>query len=299
MNFGSLTSWDPASLSPGRLATLACLLEVTAPKPGNVHRGADFEDVTFLDFVTSAVVLGNDLDHAIESKLGLGEAILQAVQNTIAAVGSNTNLGMVLLLAPLAFTKSSFGEVSVANIQHVLNGLDEDDCRLVYEAIRIANPGGLGGAKSQDVNEQPPSDLVKAMELAAQRDRVALQYSSGFRDCWDHVVPSLREGMKRFGDPNQAIVFAHVKQMSVFADSLIARKNDEATAEHSRFLAAKAIDHCERSEGAFWEAVSDLDFWLRSDGNRRNPGTTADLIAAGLFLGLSEGKFSLKNEEEN
>ena len=86
------------SLSIGRLATLACVLEVTAAKPGNVHRGADFEDVTFSDFLVSAVVIGEVFDR---SDLSIGQSILQAVENTQAFVGTNTNLGMILLLGPL------------------------------------------------------------------------------------------------------------------------------------------------------------------------------------------------------
>ena len=86
------------SLSVGRIATLACVLEVTAPKPGNVHRGADFEDVTFSDFLISAIAIGEVFDRP---HLSVGQTVLQAVQQTAALVGSNTNLGIVLLLSPL------------------------------------------------------------------------------------------------------------------------------------------------------------------------------------------------------
>jgi len=87
-------------LSPGGIASLACLLEVAAPKPGNVHRAADFEDVTFEDFATSAVVLGQVIDS--NEDLSLGDTILVAIKQTKAWVGTNTNLGIVLLLTPLA-----------------------------------------------------------------------------------------------------------------------------------------------------------------------------------------------------
>ncbi len=87
-------------MSPGRIATLVSLLEVTAPKPGNVHRGADFEDVTFEDFVLSAVTLGDSIDRTQNDRIG--NTILDAVQSTRAVVGTNTNLGIALLLVPLA-----------------------------------------------------------------------------------------------------------------------------------------------------------------------------------------------------
>jgi len=88
-----------ASLSPGGLATLSCILEVVAPKPGNVHRGADFDDVTLVDFTTSAVILGNVIDGSVESSAG--ETVLQAVRANSKIVGTNTNLGIILLLVPL------------------------------------------------------------------------------------------------------------------------------------------------------------------------------------------------------
>ena len=87
-------------LSIGKCATLACLWEVTAPKPGNVYRGADFEDLTFADFLTSAVVVGPIVDQC--PQLGVGRTVLSAVQATRRTVGTNTNLGTLLLLAPLA-----------------------------------------------------------------------------------------------------------------------------------------------------------------------------------------------------
>ena len=95
-------------MSPGRLATLASLLEVSAPKPGNVHRGADFEGCTFGDFVLSAVVLGDSID--LTQNDGFGETILDAVQSTRAIVGTNTNLGIVLLLVPLAKCAAKIGK---------------------------------------------------------------------------------------------------------------------------------------------------------------------------------------------
>src|SRR5690349_15154174 len=160
-------------LSISQCATLACLLEATAPKVGNVHRGADFEDLTFADFLVTAVAIGPAMEHA--GATGIGRAVLDAVGAAQAAVATNTNLGMALLIAPLAAVPWT-EKLSTESVGRVLASLSPDDCRLVYEAIRLARPGGLGKVESMDVHGEPPSDLVAAMRAAADRDLVARQY---------------------------------------------------------------------------------------------------------------------------
>src|SRR5689334_11245960 len=141
--------------SIGQCATLACLLEATAPKPGNVHRSADFEDLTYTDFAVSAAVIGPIME--VASAQGVGRTVLNAVQATREVVGTNTNLGMALLLAPLAAVPR--GVPLKSGIGDVLQGMNKEDCHLVYEAIRVAAPGGLGKVDKMDVRELPPSDL--------------------------------------------------------------------------------------------------------------------------------------------
>ncbi|HWC89353.1 MAG TPA: triphosphoribosyl-dephospho-CoA synthase, partial [Pirellulales bacterium] len=135
---------NAATLSLGQCATLAALWEATATKPGNVHRGADFEDTTFADFVTSAVAIGPVFEQAAE--LRLGPLVLAAAAATRAAVATNTNLGMLLLMAPLA--KARPGRPLEEEVGRVLGSLDADDARAVYEAIRLARPGGMGQVES-------------------------------------------------------------------------------------------------------------------------------------------------------
>lgn len=299
------------SLSVGRIATLACVLEVTAPKPGNVHRGADFEDVTFSDFLISAVAVGEVFDR---NSLSIGQAILQAVQHTEAFVGTNTNLGIVLLLAPLvAAAKLGVGrgetQLTPQLVSKCLAKLTQADGRDVFEAIALAKPGGLGKASMFDVNaEQGEVDLLAAMELAADRDAIAKQYTNAMADVFGIGQRLLSEGRALFADLNSAIVYCHVAWMAHQPDSLIQRKQGLTMAEQSQQRAQKVIDvvfpSAALSSGAvqaklsrldqetierFWRLVSDLDFWLRSDGHQRNPGTTADLIAATLFVAIYNG----------
>src|SRR5436190_1707429 len=127
-------------LSICQCATLACLLEATAPKAGNVHRGADFEDLTFGDFVVSAVAIGPAMEAAVST--GVGRAVYDAVAATRQVVSTNTNLGMALLFAPLAAVPRG-EQLTTENVSQVLKSMIPDDSRLVYEAIRLARPGGL------------------------------------------------------------------------------------------------------------------------------------------------------------
>jgi triphosphoribosyl-dephospho-CoA synthase len=175
--------------SPGLLAQFACILEATARKPGNVHRYADFDDCTYLDFLLSAATIAGPLDRARE--VGVGAAVLLAVEATRRVVVTNTNLGMVLLLAPLAAVPE--GESLREGIERVLDRLTVEDAQLVYRAIRLARPGGLGDAPEQDIRDEPTIDLRAAMRLAADRDAVARQYASGYADVFDVAAPACDE----------------------------------------------------------------------------------------------------------
>jgi triphosphoribosyl-dephospho-CoA synthase len=271
-------------LSIGQCATLACLLEATAPKPGNVHRGADFDDMCFTDFVVSATAIGPAMEQA--PARGVGRAVLASVEATRQLVRANTNLGMVLLLAPLAAVPRT-RELS-EGMEEVLAGLTADDSRDVYAAIRRAQPGGLGKAEEMDVAEDAPASLLDAMRAAAERDLVARQYANGFEQVLHVVAPWIREGQSQGWLLTESIIHTHLRLLGDFPDSLIARKCGLEMAREVSCLARAVLDVGEPGDECYFEAVADFDFWLRSDGNRRNPGTTADLIAAGLFVGLRD-----------
>ncbi|AWM36675.1 triphosphoribosyl-dephospho-CoA synthase [Gemmata obscuriglobus] len=268
----------------GELAQTACIWEACARKVGNVHRGADFANTALTDFLLSGAVIGPVLQHA--GNRSVGATVFDAVERTQAVVGQNTNLGIILLLAPLAAEWSGMRPgVQVADI---LKGLTTDDTRLVYEAIRLANPGGLGGAPEQDVREEPTVTLLEAMKLAAERDMIARQYANGFADVFDFGVPTFTIAFAKFGSVEAAIVDSQLRWLAAHPDSLIARKNGAAVTEdvQRRAQAALALGGLETSAGR--AAGVALDRHLRSDGNRLNPGTTADLITACLFVALRE-----------
>jgi triphosphoribosyl-dephospho-CoA synthase len=271
-------------LSIGQCATLATIIEATAPKPGNVHRGADYEDSSYPDFVLAAVAIGPIMEEAV--RLPLGEVVLAAVEATRAMVNTNVNLGTILLVAPLA--KVPRTTAISTGIVDVLASTTRQDARDVYEAIARARPGGLGQVAEADIAAQPPDDLIAAMRLAADRDMVARQYAENFRQLWETVVPWLSAATTTW-DLNSAIVRLHLQLMNEFPDSLIARRLGAAMAQESAARAGKVLDLGSPGEVNYERGLAELDFWLRSDGHRRNPGTTADLIAAGLFVALRDG----------
>ena len=180
-----------SSLTIGQCATLATLLEASMPKPGNVHRAADFDDLTYYDFVASAAAITPAMEAAPGRRLG--ETVLAAVQATRRLSSTNVNLGTVLLIAPLAMVRC--GDPLRVGTAQVLRNLNADDAQLVYEAIRLANPGGIGRVDQADIQGKSPDDLLFAMELAAERDLVARQYTDDFAEVFDFVVPALREGL--------------------------------------------------------------------------------------------------------
>jgi triphosphoribosyl-dephospho-CoA synthase len=275
-------------LTLGGCAALACIWEATAPKPGNVYRAADFDDTTYVDFVTSAVAIAPVIDRIAD--LGVGGAVLAGIEATRALIGpKNTNLGILLLVAPLAAAKDKPLRDSIAE---VLAALDADDCRDVYAAIRLTQPGGLGDASDADVNaDAPPAiSLVDAMQLAADRDLVARQYTTGFAETFAVADAIAAHAATRpLGD---AIVRAFIELLAREPDSLIARK---CGLERAREVSggAKSVLECLASgEDVYHAVLADFDFWLRSDDNRLNPGTSADIIAAALFVLLRERRLN-------
>jgi triphosphoribosyl-dephospho-CoA synthase len=264
--------------------TMACLLEAISPKPGNVHRGADFEDLTFTDFAVAAVAVARPLRHA--RQIGVGVAVLEAIRATRTLTQTNVNLGTVLLLAPLCAVPT--GQSLPEGIPAVLQTLTAADAEAVYEAIRIASPSGLGQVERWDVQTAPPSDLLLAMTAASERDRVARQYVNGFADVFEFVVPKLIAGRALTGSTTASIVRTQLQYLARYPDSLIVRKCGPDIAERASRWAAQVLQAGEPNSEAYHQALADFDFWLRSDGHRRNPGTTADLLAAGIFVTLRD-----------
>jgi len=272
----------PNTQNIAELAQLACIAEVCAPKAGNVHPRAEFEDVTWLDFIVSAMVVSPILSCAPQR--GVGQTILQATAATAQVAAGNTNLGILLLLAPLCAVP--IHDKPAQGIKEVLTSLTPQDTCAVYQAIRLAQPGGLGTVEHEDVARQPQVSLVEAMRLTAPRDTVAGQYVNGFDDVIRLIAPRLVDLYRAGQALDHTIVQVHLEQMARQPDSLILRKCGQAVADESQQRAAAVLTARLLSDERSAATFGDFDRWLRADVNRRNPGTSADLVAAGLFVAL-------------
>ena len=266
---------------------LACLLEVSAPKPGNVSPERHFHDTRYEDFLASAVAIGPPLADA--GKHPLGTTIRRAVEETLRWTRSNTNLGIVLLLAPLARAALRCDGTLRQRLSRVLAETTVADAGEVYAAIRRARPGGLGEAAEEDVAEAPTVSLREAMALAAERDAIAREYMTDFALTFDIGVPALITARAAGLTWTDAVVEAYLTLLEAAPDTHIARKLGPAEAEavSRRAREVRAAGGIRSAAGR--KALATLDTELRDPRNRRNPGTTADLTCAALFVVILEG----------
>ncbi|MGD9511261.1 MAG: triphosphoribosyl-dephospho-CoA synthase [Geminicoccaceae bacterium] len=257
----------------------ACRAELEALKPGNVHVHEAGHGMTVADFLASAEVSAPALAAAGRS---VGERILAAVEATRSRVGQNTNLGIVLLCAPLA-AAAERGGVLRPSLEDVLARLDETDAALAFRAIRIASPGGLGRSKRHDVATEPEVTLLDAMRTAAQRDRIARQYASGFADVFDVGVPRLLACRAAGWQEEWAVTDLFLTMLSAFRDSHIERKHGAETAEEVRREACSWADRLLGVAEPIGLASELLGFDRSLKARGLNPGTSADLTVASLF----------------
>ncbi|WNV06113.1 triphosphoribosyl-dephospho-CoA synthase [Candidatus Methylospira mobilis] len=261
----------------------SCECELQAFKPGNVSVYSEAHDMTVEDFRVSARVSAPFL---ADYRLSLGEKIVRAVRATRAAVRCNTNLGILLLAAPLMQACQIDGDSG--NLRERLNRVLEettvDDCAQVYEAIREAAPGGLGEVDAQDVqNTAPQITLYEAMKLAAERDRIAYQYTVSFKDIFDFAIPRYHSGTSRWGDEAWAAVFVFSGLLEKIPDTHIQRKfGNRFTGMVTERMTAlnRMLSQSDRPEVAM-QLLYEVDTEFKSSGV--NPGTTADLTVACLL----------------
>lgn len=275
---------EKPSLSIGMCAHLACILEVAAYKPGNVNFVRSQPDMTHVDFLLSAAAIAPVMEQAPFQPIG--QTILDSIRATRRVTTANTNLGIVLLLAPLASVPPNLdlrGGLIRALIRTTV-----DDAKSTFEAIRLAKPGGLETADEQDVWSEPTVSLREAMALAADRDTIAKQYVSDFEQVFEGVE-ILREEMSRNQSSlNSAITQLFLRLLAKYPDSLIARKKGREFAEQISRNAKQAL-----KSGAEQLRTLEYSLFTMGAGGFDNPGTTADLIAACLFVAFRNGMIEL------
>jgi triphosphoribosyl-dephospho-CoA synthase len=278
----------------------ACRTELAALKPGNVHVFADGHRMTAQQFVASAEAAAAPLT---EPGASVGARILGAVAATAAAVGTNTNLGIVLLCAPLAAaaehrsivrktehrlseenaTKHEQPPDLAASVAARLDDLDIEDARLAFAAIVRAAPGGLGRTTEHDVHAPPTASLRAAMAAAADRDAIARQYATGFADVFGLGMAALEAARARGFAPPAAALAVYLAFLAAMPDTHVVRKHGLAVGEDVRRVAASLRDRLATVADPS-HLHADLLAWdaaLKARGI--NPGTSADLTVATLF----------------
>ena len=185
----------------------ACLDELDAPKPGNVHSFAAGHRMTASDFIRSADAAAVPL---ARTGARVGERILVAVEATFAVVGMNTNLGIILLCAPLAAAAERQGAELRAAVTDVLATLDVEDADSAFRAIARASPAGLGRVAQHDVSAPATITLKQAMAEAKDRDRIARQYVSDFADVFELGEPTLAGMLSQAEDPRWATLAVYL-----------------------------------------------------------------------------------------
>ena len=268
------------------LATLVydCFIcDINALKPGNVGRHGAGHGMDCADFIKSAQVVTPIL---CNQRLGLGKRILSSVEATLGAAHCNTNLGMVLLIAPIIRVFEQL--VSPGDFQDLIKptlmSLERQEAQDIFAAIRLANPGGLGKVDKYDVNSPLDIDIYSAMDAAKERDLIALQYANGYREIVNLGIKCLQNYHNRWNSVEWAVVACYLMYMASFPDSHIRRKYGIEIAEQVR---KKTIP--------VWERFADYDnpgdargvltmFDKELKESEINPGTCADLTVASLLL---------------
>ncbi len=277
-------------ISPEQLSELyrqACEVDVQAFKPGNISVYADGHDMTVADFRTSAKVSAGPLCNPDYS---LGEKIYYAVKATREAVGCNTNLGIILLCAPLiqAISHKKSGLTLRQAVSKVIGAATIEDADWVFKAIILASPGGLGRSEEQDVNEQASVTLLDAMKIASAKDRIALQYATDYQDIFNFAVLRYTTSFNRWGDRNWAAVAVYADMLSHFPDSHIERKYGNQYSEMVAIKMAQLSEELYKTDNP--EHIKPLLFCLDQELKFYgiNPGTTADMIVATVLTAFLE-----------
>lgn len=297
---------------------LALLLEVSAyPKPGNVHRTANFQETRYEHFLASAVAVAphfaraaavgysiSEGNRALE-EANIGLTIKEAVNSTrFWQMGGNTHLGSIILLSPIAVAAgivlASEGftlEKLRRNIGAIIAATTPEDAVSVYEAIAIAKPGGLGTAPTLDVTakasrqqiSQQRIPLSNVFQIASSYDSIASEWTNSYPITFDLGYPYFAKQLQCFHDINTAVVHVFLKILSEVPDTLITRKVGLQQARKVSELAERALQAGGLTTPAGRNALHSFDCYLRQQGNNLNPGTTADITSAIIALALLNG----------
>ncbi len=261
----------------------SCQQELAALKPGNVGRHGDGHNMVLEHFELSAHAIANPLARA---DARVGERILDAIRATHAAVGCNTNLGIVLLTAPLAHSMrdAQGGDELRQRLRRTLATLTVEDAQDAFDAIALAQPAGLGKAAEHDVGGRARVTLGEAMASAADRDRIAYEYISDYEGIFETGLPELRFWRDERAVPfDWATVGVYLNFLAEVPDSHIVRKFGRDRAAEVLSRGGRLRDQMLRCTEVqqMHDPLMQFDRALKREGI--NPGTSADLTVATLL----------------
>lgn len=287
-----------------KISQISCCLEVSGyPKPGNVHRNRDYADMVFEDFLISGVVIGDTIcDVAINASYNepndarLGFYILKAIKETNRWVSNNTNLGIMMLFVPLAAAAAISDEFSEIrdNVVKLMKNTTVQDAVNLYDAIDLADAGGMGEQKDYDVKNKEAKKQLKenkqtmfdVLEISSSWDTIAHELTTDMPICFETGFPAYKE-LKVEQSLNMAAVLTFLKILSQNPDTLISRKYGQKKAEEVSRQAFTLLSF--KKDKDFKSKLQEFDDYLFK--NKLNPGTTADLTAASIMLTLLHEKF--------
>ena len=311
--------WTDVPAHVSQCLQLAILLEVSAyPKPGNVHRTADFDETRYEHFLASAVAVyphfkslaqrGVDV---FQSKISIDQiGVGSTVKNAVSEIAlwqrdKNTLLGSILLLTPMAaaagIALAKRGRISVDALRKylvsVVKSTTSQDAVDVYDAIDVARPGGLGKAPTLDVNDSKSkqrilsqgTSLYEVFKISSPWDSISAEWVNGFHITFDIGYPCLKHEIRETGDINTASVNTFLRILSEVPDTLVARKAGKAKAHWISKEAKVVLDKGGLSTKKGKEQLIKLDRKLHDAGHKLNPGTTADITSAVLALAILQG----------
>lgn len=275
-----------AKFTPAQTAQIyrqACLDELAVLKPGNVHVFSDGHGMVVQDFIKSADASSNVI---AQSGLTVGQRILNAVNATWDSVGCNTNLGIILLAAPVihAVLQPQLNGSFKAALLQTLQDLTIDDAVCAYQAIQRANPAGLGKVNQHDVVDAPSISLLAAMQAAQSHDFIAQQYTNGYDEIIEFGLPIYKRASKKWERSGWATTLLYLAYLSTFKDSHVARKYGDATAVHIQKQASLHYESLAALENPKLYMKQLLLFDRELKDQSINPGTSADLTVATLFI---------------
>lgn len=283
------------------LAQLASVLEVSTEKPGNVSPSHDFADTTYEDYLLGSVGVGLAVKAAAVggfkagsgniplSEVGIGELIRKGVDEINRLhVGGNTHLGILLLFIPLASSAGfcvsrgvSFERGLQENAVYIIENSSVRDSLNFYEAIKSADVGGL-----TPTLREPDVPFHELMRVSSSVDRIAEELSGGMKLTFEFSVPTLDNVLQRTDNMRKAVLQTYLIILSEFPDSLISKKLGIEKALEVSMKATEVLEAGGIFSEAGSSALKEFDDFLRTDDNRLNPGTTADLVAAAVFVWL-------------